>query len=107
MSRKVYKQTVTSRRSNAASISAGAAWEFVKEHMGAITLIGELGNKQIPLLQDTHRLIESLEPAPLHSDGSYSPINADQVVAAGPLLPPQEPPLVQAQVWGSPSQTPG
>lgn len=83
MSRKVYKQVVNARRSNVAAISAGAAWEFVKEHMGAVTLIGELGDKKIPLLQDTHRLIESLEPAPLNSDGSYSPINSDQVVTGG------------------------
>lgn len=83
MSRKVYNQTVRSRRSNAAGISAGAAWEFVKDHMGAITLIGELGGKQIPLMQDTHRLVESLEPAPLNSNGSYSPINSDQIASGG------------------------
>lgn len=83
MSARTYKQTVKERCNNAAAISAGAAWEFVKEQMGAVTLIGELAAAKIPLLQDTHRLIESLEPAPLNSDGSYSPINTDQVYTTG------------------------
>lgn len=83
MSRKVYKQTVSARRGNAAGIAAGAAWEFVKDHMNAITLIGELGGKQIPLMIDTHRLVDSLEPAPLNANGSYTPLNPDQIVSGG------------------------
>lgn len=79
LSAQQYKQVLSERRSSASAVAAGAAWNFVKEHMGAITLIGECATKQIPILQDTHRLIESLEPAPLNSDGSYSPLNSEQI----------------------------
>jgi hypothetical protein len=79
MSKKEYKETVSERRSAANSIAAGAAWIFVKEHMGAFTLLQECQVK-IPVNQRTGRLVQSLEPAPLMGDGSYRPINSDQVI---------------------------
>lgn len=71
----------------AAQIAAGAAWNYVKDKMGAITLIGETADRKVPLLQKTKRLINSLEPAPLLGDGRYAPINHDQIwrVQAGEL----------------------
>lgn len=79
MSPKTYRKVLKQRKGDAVQTAAGTAWAFVKDHMGAVTLIDELGNKQIPIMRDTDRLIESLEPAPLTSDGSYVPTNPDQI----------------------------
>lgn len=83
MSKKKYKATVAARRGAASGIAAGAAWTFVKDHMDATTLIDSCRDVKVPLLQRTKRLIQSLEPAPLMPDGSYRPINRDQVATNG------------------------
>jgi hypothetical protein len=75
---------------DARGIAAAKAWNTVKD-MGAWTLIGTLGVKQMPLLNRTGRLEESLVPNPLSSGGfgagQYEPANADQIfrIASGSL----------------------
>lgn len=62
----------------AKAIAAGLAWNRVKA-MGAITLIGTIGPRQVPLLNRTGRLQESLVPNSLDSRGVYEPYNEDQI----------------------------
>lgn len=86
MSSTKYRKVLKERRGNAANTAAGAAWNFVKDKLGAITLIDVAGQAQVPIMQDSHRLIDSLEPAPLTSNGSYSATNPDQLVRSGSPL---------------------
>lgn len=67
------------KRRQGMDIAAASAWIFVKEHMDAHPLIELCPPRKVPLLVKTHRLVDSLEPAPLASDGSYHPLNQDQV----------------------------
>lgn len=79
LSRKEYREVVKARRQSAVATAAGAAWNFVKDHMEATTLIELCRDVQVPILQKTHRLVDSLEPAPLLGDSSYRPTNSDQI----------------------------
>lgn len=77
--KRIYSRVLRKLGEDHNDIAAGAAWNRVKG-MGAITLIGERRDVPIPILQKTGRLAASLEPSALDGDGSYHPVNFDQIV---------------------------
>jgi hypothetical protein len=60
-------------------ISAGSAWNFVKERLGAMPLIDILREKKIPLLAESGDLLQSLAPAEISADGQYRRTNYKQI----------------------------
>jgi len=66
---------------SARDIAAASAWIRVKDFYGATTLIEMLRDAKLPILNKTGALQASLFPAPL-ANGTYSPINPDQVYRA-------------------------
>lgn len=79
LSRKQLDEIRGKKRIQGHEIAAASAWIYVKEHLGAQPLIELVPPRKVPLLQKTHRLVESVEPAPLTGNGGYHPTNPDQI----------------------------
>lgn len=68
---------------DARAIAAASAWNWVKDHMGAETLLSLTRGMLLPILNRTGTLQRSLFPAPLVR-GSYRPIDPNQVYRPAP-----------------------